>query len=113
MLNGIGKYSLVDMTSDQRVYIRGLFRQTASDFGFIMAEHRQRMENYLTEIISSKKSPVLTDERVDAVTRHLREPADKVDPHFRHWVKSKNFQLVDLPGLGLKEVLVAPRKEKV
>ena len=78
-----------------------------------MAEHKQRLNLYLEELLKSKKTPVLTDERYEATIHHIRHPDEKVDPHFKHWVKERKFQIVDLPGLGLKDVLVTPRKEKV
>lgn len=71
------------------------------------------MDRYLEELLKSKKTPVLTAERYEAAIHHIRHPDEKVDPHFKHWVKERKFQIVDLPGLGLKDVLVAPRKEKV
>ncbi|KAL5499548.1 hypothetical protein EMCRGX_G010983 [Ephydatia muelleri] len=45
-----------------------------------------------------------------SIVHHLSSPQDKVDPHFKHWVKSRNFQLADLPGLGLFKVLVIPNE---
>ena len=45
-----------------------------------------------------------------SIVHHLSSPQDKVDPHFKHWVKSRNFELADLPGLGLFKVLVIPNE---
>eukprot|EP00731_Ephydatia_muelleri_P004200 Em0002g376a len=63
-----------------------------------------------TSKAASAKSCVLSQEKFDAIVRHLSSPQDKVDPHFKHWVKSRHFQLADLPGLGLFKVLVIPNE---
>ena len=34
-------------------------------------------------------------------------------PKFRHWVKSKGFQLISHSALGLKDVLCIPAKTSV
>ena len=59
---------------------------------------------------ASTKSCVLSQEKFDAIVNHLSSPQDKVDPHLKHWVRSRNFQLADLPGLGLFKVLVIPNE---
>ena len=59
---------------------------------------------------TSSKSSVITEERCNAIRTHLLDRSAKVDPHFRHWVKTRNFQIVDLPGLGMHEVLVIPNE---
>ena len=40
----------------------------------------------------------------------LRDPSS-VDKNFRFLVKKRGFQLLDLPSLGLKDVLVVARQE--
>ena len=59
---------------------------------------------------ASTKSCVLSHERFEAIVHHLSSAQDKVDPHFKHWVKSRKFQLADLPGLGLFKGLVIPNE---
>ena len=60
---------------------------------------------------ASTKSCVLSQEKFDAIVHHLYiVPTRQVDAHFKHWVKSRNFQLADLPGLGLFKVLVIPNE---
>ena len=71
---------------------------------------KERMTAIVTAKGASTKSCVLSQEKFDAIVHHLSSPQDKVDPHFKHWVKSRNFQLADLPGLGLFKVLVIPNE---
>ncbi|KAL5517131.1 hypothetical protein EMCRGX_G002606 [Ephydatia muelleri] len=67
---------------------------------------KERMTAIATAKGASTKSCVLSQERFDAIVHHLSSPQDNVDLHFKHWVRSRNFQLADLPGLGLFKVLV-------
>ena len=46
----------------------------------------------------------------EKVKRCLCDPSS-VDKNFRFLVKKRGFQLLDLPSLGLKDVLVVPRQE--
>lgn len=71
---------------------------------------KARMTAIATTKASSSKSCILSQEKFDAIVRHLSFPEDKIDPHFKHWVKSRKFQLADLPGLGLFKVLVIPNE---
>ncbi|KAL5515522.1 hypothetical protein EMCRGX_G000699 [Ephydatia muelleri] len=71
---------------------------------------KERMTAIVTAKGASTKSCVLSQEKFDAIVHHLSSPQDKVDPHFKHWVKSRNFQLADLPGLELFKVLVIPNE---
>ena len=59
---------------------------------------------------ASKKSCILTKAMFDAIVNHLLHPADKVDHHFKHWVKTRKLPVVDLP---LSQVLVIPNDESV
>ena len=68
---------------------------------------KERMTAIATAKAASAKSYVLSQERFDAIVHHLSSPQDKVDPHFKQWVKSRNIQLA---GLGLFKVLVIPNE---
>ncbi|XP_076037988.1 uncharacterized protein LOC143023355 [Oratosquilla oratoria] len=61
---------------------------------------------------ASTKSPTISEEKYDAIRCHLLDPSEKVDPHFRHWVKRRKFQIVNIPGLGLHQVLVIPNEQR-
>ena len=69
--------------------------------------HREMMDKVLQSIL---KSPVLKDNKYEAVISFLRHPSTCKDKHFRHWVKSKQLQMMDLPGLGIKDAVVVPGK---
>ena len=72
----------------------------------------ESMEQLASETALSSKSPLMTEEKFQAIRQHLLHPSDKVDTHFKHWVKKRQFQLMDLPGLGLNQVLVLPNDQK-
>ena len=46
----------------------------------------------------------------EQIKRCLRDPCS-TDKNFRFLVKKRGFQLLDLPSLGLKDVLVVPRQK--
>ena len=76
---------------------------------------KERMTAIATAKAASTKSCVLSQERFDAIVHDLSSSQDKVDrldPHFKHWVKSKNFQLVDLPGLFKLLVIPIEREQQ-
>jgi len=56
----------------------------------------------------SSKSLAISESRYNQIVNHLSNPSEKVDSHFKSWVKGRKFQLLDLLGTGLKQVLVIP-----
>ena len=75
---------------------------------------KARMTSVANNKAASKtKCCILTKAKFDAIVNHLLHPADKVDHHFKHWVKTRKFQVVNLPGIGLSQVLVIPNDESV
>ena len=68
------------------------------------------MDKVPHSILKSKTSPVLKDDKYETVINFLKHPSSSKDKHFRHWVKSKQFQMMDLPGLGIKDAVVVPGK---
>ena len=79
----------------------------------MMNNHRDKLENYMKKLESSKTSPVITAEKYNEIVAHLKAPNDKVEPHFKAWVKIRNFQLMSLSGLGIESSLVVPTKKQV
>ena len=70
------------------------------------------MEKCLKQLTSSRTSPILSDDKFARVLDVLQNPKACKDRYFKHWVlKSKKFQLMDLPGLGVKDALVVPIKD--
>lgn len=57
----------------------------------------------------SPKSLVMSLAKYEAIIHHLQHPEFKVEPHFKHWVKTRRFQLLDLPEEDEKQVLVIPK----
>ncbi|KAL8570750.1 hypothetical protein ACOMHN_006900 [Nucella lapillus] len=73
-----------------------------------MDRHTELCKDQLETILSSKRSLVLTKEKFSATVAHLKNPRDPVDAHFKHWVKTKEFGIVDIPALKLVDALVVP-----
>ena len=62
-----------------------------------MDPHKEIMDNFLKSLTNARTSSVLSDDKYEAVLKHLKDPNTKVDRNFKHWVhKNKGFQLVDL-----------------
>ena len=62
---------------------------------------------------SSGKSIVMSPAKFDAIVQYLKNPdtcASNGLSHFRSWVKSRGFRLMDFPDQGLREVLVKPAR---
>ena len=76
-----------------------------------MDHHREVMELFLEELANSKTSPVLKDDKYNAIIEVLKDPNACKDTFFKFKVKSKKYQIMDLPGLGIKNALVVPVKE--
>ena len=76
-----------------------------------MDHHREVMEMFLEELANSKTSPVLKDDKCNAIIEVLKDPSGCKDKFFKFKVKSKKYQIMDLPGLGIKSALVVPVKE--
>ena len=74
--------------------------------------HRKKLDDFLKRVLDSQKSLVVTAEKYEDVIRHLRAPNEKVDPHFKAWVKKRQFQLMSFPGLGIEQSLVVPNKKQ-
>ena len=80
-----------------------------------MERFRELVQKEANFIASSKGSLLLSKQKFDSIVDHLKHP-DKTttDAHFRHWVKKKQFSLMNMPGVGLLDVLVVPNgKSKV
>ena len=68
-------------------------------------------ERYPTDDDKRSTSGVIRNSFGQVIIRALKTPA--VDKSLRFYVKKHRFQLLDLPSLGVKEVLVVPVKEDV
>ena len=68
------------------------------------------MDKVLQSILKSKTSPVLKDDKYQAVINFLKHSSSCKDKHLRHCIKSKQFQMMDLPGLGIKDAVVISDK---
>ena len=66
-----------------------------------MESHRDIMQG-VTDTQAAYTSHVLSEGKFDAVVHHSKHPDKKVDPQLKHWIKTKKYQLMDLPGLGIK-----------
>ena len=77
-----------------------------------MDQHKKLMEKCLKQLTSSRTSPILSEDKYARVLDVIQNPKACKDRNFKHWVlKIKKFQIMDLPGLGVKDALVVPIKD--
>ena len=77
-----------------------------------MDQHKKLMEKCLKQLTSSRTSPILSEEKYTRVMEVLQNPTACKDRNFKHWVlKMEQFQIMNLPGLGVKNALVIPIKD--
>lgn len=81
-------------------------------------EHREAFQKFVrNEFVDKKKagSKVITQAKGAQIVAFLNGDAAGQDAHFKFWVKSRGFRLMDYPTLGLKSVLClpCPAKKKV
>ena len=80
-------------------------------------KNREAFDNYLQENYidaNHKGSKTITRSKGAKIIAALEAPESSVcDSHFKHWIKTRGFQLMDYPTLGLKNVLCLPCKNKV
>ena len=78
---------------------------------------RKAFEDYITKsfVLTKKKkgSKVISREKGKKIVAYLSSGEDKDDPHFKFWVKSRGFRLLDYPALELRNVLCLPAKKTV
>ena len=79
---------------------------------------RQRFEEFCRVTFienDSKGSKTITRAKGEKIIKLLNKDGDQEDysPKFRHWVKTRGFQLVSHSALGLKNVLCIPAKTDV
>ena len=75
-----------------------------------MAKHREVMESHVAELLESHRSSMITGEKYDEIVGYLKDRTQAVSAHFRHWVKSRHFALMDFPALGVTDALIIPAK---
>ncbi|XP_029974800.1 uncharacterized protein LOC115408288 isoform X2 [Salarias fasciatus] len=72
----------------------------------------RHLQDLADKLGASPRSSLMSEEKYNSIIQHLRRPQEKIDPQFKHWVKKRKFQIMDLPGLGLSQVLVLPNDNK-
>ena len=78
--------------------------------------HREAFEQWLTtKFLCEKKtgSKILTRSRGEEVRLFLSGATGAKDAHFKFWVKSRGFRVLNFSALGLTNVLCLPAKKKV
>ena len=79
-------------------------------------DHRDAFEEYIKSSFLNGKNPgskTLTRSKGERVTQFLLGRSNEEDAHFKFWVKSREFKLMDYPALGLHNILCVPAKSKV
>ena len=78
--------------------------------------HQDAFDAYIQEnLLQTKKagSKTIARSKGDRIVSFLLGKSTSEDAHFKFWVKSRAFQLMDYPALGLKNILCMPAKTKV
>ena len=78
-----------------------------------MDKQNQMIEEFCKDTFmdgDSKGSKTISRAKGENIIRLLKKD---YTPKFRHWVKSKGFQLISHSALGLKDVLCIPAKTSV
>ena len=84
-----------------------------------MENHKEKFEEFcrLTFIENDSKggSKAVTRAKGEKIVKLLNKDGDPDDysPKFRHWVKTRGFQLITHSALGLRNVLCIPAKTNV
>ena len=76
-----------------------------------MDAHEIHMNAYAAKYTNTKStSPVISDERYNAIIHHIKHREVKIDHNLKHYIAKRGYQLLQLHGHG--EVLVVPNKSK-
>ena len=98
-------------------FFNGCSKETeARSAGIMDTEHIEAFQRFVqSEFLDKKKvgSKVITKAKGALITAFLSEDTAGKDAHFKFWVKSRDFRLMDYPALGLGKVLCLPAKKKV
>ena len=62
-------------------------------------EQQQKCNQLLQKTLDSKRSRIIATPKFNSIIEHLKNPSKPVSAHFKHWVKCKEFQLLNLPAL--------------
>ena len=78
-----------------------------------MADHRRdSFREFLLTLSAKQNSQLISEEKAMRIRRVLasgdRKHARVDSPRFRFYVRNKGFAVIDLPVLGMKEVLCVP-----
>ena len=76
-----------------------------------MDQHKEQMGKFLETLSSSKTSCVVPDKKYAEIVNVIKDPFGYKNRLFRCKVKVKGYQIMDLPGLGVKDASVIPNKE--
>ena len=66
-----------------------------------------------SQLGTAPKSKTITKEKGERIIQALKQEDSDICPKFKHWVRSRKFQLLSYPPLGLKDVLCLPAKSQV
>lgn len=67
---------------------------------------RDKFRNFVDALAARPNSQLITDEKAERIRRVVKGGDDTA--RFRFYVRSKGFSNIDLPSLGLTDVLCVP-----
>ena len=77
--------------------------------------HKEEFKKYCQKTYDDQKtqSKTITEEKAQKIRSILKGGQDVTSANMKHWVlKTKQFQIMDRPDLGLKDALCLPAKKK-
>ena len=69
---------------------------------------RESFREFLLALEAKQNSQLISEEKANQIKRVLQSEGPADTPRFRFYVRRKGFKLIDLPTLGLKDVLCVP-----
>ena len=81
-----------------------------------MENHKEKFEDFCKATFidgDNKGSKTITRAKGEKIKLLSKNDDDEFSPKFKHWVKTRGFQLITYSALGLCNVLCLPAKSKV
>lgn len=74
---------------------------------------REQFDAFCRETFDVPRSKTISRQKGERIVAHLKDRSIAEDKHFKFYVKSRKFELLQYPSLGLTDVLCVPAQEKV
>ena len=82
----------------------------SKDWKMATSDQKNICDALIEKLLSSGRSPLVTVDKYDKIVRYLINPNEFVNAHFKFWIKLMEFQMMDLPALGVTYASVVPAR---